>query len=81
MQADRLLGPVVTDADGNSEDRSDTVWCSMARRPRFIQGTLKCFGGSPDHWNNVLANQTVQTLWTKHSDKETLDNPNAQLSN
>jgi superfamily I DNA/RNA helicase len=24
-QADRLLGPVVTDADGNSEDRSDTV--------------------------------------------------------
>lgn len=25
MQADRLLGPVVTDADGNSEDRSDTV--------------------------------------------------------
>jgi len=25
MQADRLLGPVVTDVDGNSEDRSDTV--------------------------------------------------------
>jgi superfamily I DNA/RNA helicase len=25
MQADRLLGPVVTDTDGNSEDRSDTV--------------------------------------------------------
>ena len=24
-QADRLLGPVVTDVDGNSEDRSDTV--------------------------------------------------------
>lgn len=24
-QADRLLGPVVTDADGNTEDRSDTV--------------------------------------------------------
>jgi len=24
-QADRLLGPVVTDTDGNSEDRSDTV--------------------------------------------------------
>jgi superfamily I DNA/RNA helicase len=24
-QADRLLGPVVSDADGNSEDRSDTV--------------------------------------------------------
>jgi superfamily I DNA/RNA helicase len=25
MQADRLLGPSVTDVDGNSEDRSDTV--------------------------------------------------------
>jgi mRNA-degrading endonuclease RelE of RelBE toxin-antitoxin system len=25
MHADRLLGPVVTDVDGNSEDRSDTV--------------------------------------------------------
>ena len=25
MQADRLLGPRVTDADGNSDDRSDTV--------------------------------------------------------
>ena len=25
MQADRLLGPEVTDVDGNSEDRSDTV--------------------------------------------------------
>ena len=25
MQADRLLGPVVTDADGNSEDRSDAI--------------------------------------------------------
>jgi hypothetical protein len=25
MQADRLIGPEVTDADGNSESRSDTV--------------------------------------------------------
>jgi superfamily I DNA/RNA helicase len=25
MQADRLLGPVVADVDGNSEDRSDTI--------------------------------------------------------
>ena len=25
MRADRLLGPVVTDVDGNIEDRSDTV--------------------------------------------------------
>jgi superfamily I DNA/RNA helicase len=36
-QSDRLLGSAVTDADGNSEDRSDTVWCSMAHRPRFTR--------------------------------------------
>jgi hypothetical protein len=36
------------------------------------RGALKLVGGSKsDHWNNVLVNQTVQTL--KHSDKETSD--------
>ncbi len=25
MKADRLLGPVVTDVDGNTEERGDTV--------------------------------------------------------
>jgi hypothetical protein len=40
--------------------------------PDDLKGTLKLFGGSQsDHWNNFLANQTVQTLWTKHSDQET----------
>ena len=36
-QADRLLGPVVTDADGNSEDRSIRSPCLTARRPRFTR--------------------------------------------
>src|SRR6516162_11395259 len=37
-------------------------------------GNLKCVGGSQsDHWNYVLANQTFQTLWIKHSDEETRD--------
>jgi len=26
-----------------------------------------------DHWHNILANQTFQTLWVQHSDKETRD--------
>jgi hypothetical protein len=38
------------------------------------KGTLKNIGGSmSDHWNNLLANQTIQTLWLKHSDQETRD--------
>ena len=44
------------------------------RHPDDLKGTLKHIGGSKsDHWNGVLANQTIQTLWLKHSDKETSD--------
>jgi hypothetical protein len=39
--------------------------------PEDLKGTLKRIGGSQsDHWNNVLVNQTLQTLWTKHLDDE-----------
>ena len=42
--------------------------------PDDLKGALKRIGGSKsDHWNGVLANQTIQTLWLKHSDKETSD--------
>jgi hypothetical protein len=35
------------------------------------KSVLKEIGGSPcDHWNNVLANQAVQSLWLTHSDPE-----------
>jgi hypothetical protein len=38
------------------------------------EGTLKDIGGSRfDHWNNILANQTLQALWLKHSGSETRD--------
>ena len=44
-----------------------------ANDPEDMKGSLKPIGGSQsDHWNNVLANQTLQTLWTKHSDDEAL---------
>ena len=40
-----------------------------------MKGTLKNIGGSrSDHWNNLLANQTVQALWLKHSDPAARDN-------
>src|SRR5213079_353900 len=36
-------------------------------------GALKDIGGSQsDYWNNTVANQTISTLWTAHSDKITL---------
>ena len=46
----------------------------VANDPDDLKGTLKRIGGSQsDHWNNILANQTGETLWLKHSDKETRD--------
>jgi mRNA-degrading endonuclease RelE of RelBE toxin-antitoxin system len=36
MQADRLLGPAVTDVDGNSEDRSDTVSVFNGQPPAIV---------------------------------------------
>ena len=46
----------------------------VAKDPASEAGRLKMVGGSAsDDWNNVLANQTIQTLWMKHSDEETLD--------
>ena len=46
----------------------------VANDPDDLKGTLKRIGGSmSDHWNNLLANQTIQTLWLKHSDQETRD--------
>jgi hypothetical protein len=34
--------------------------------PSKLKGTLKLIGGSmSDDWNNILANQTVQSLWLK----------------
>jgi hypothetical protein len=35
---------------------------------------LKCLGGSQsDTWNHILINQTLRTLWVKHSDDEGRD--------
>ena len=39
-----------------------------------LKGALKQLGGSrSDDWNNILANQAIQTLWLEHSDEETRD--------
>jgi hypothetical protein len=43
----------------------------IADDPEALKGSLKCIGGSQsDHWNNVLANQTVKTLWLADSNEE-----------
>jgi hypothetical protein len=42
--------------------------------PDNLKGTLKRIGGSQsDHWNNVIGDQALQSLWIKHSDKEARD--------
>jgi hypothetical protein len=46
----------------------------VANDPEALKGSLKAIGGSQsDDWNNILANQTIQTLWVKHSDEEPAD--------
>jgi len=46
----------------------------IANDPERLSGALKQIGGSrSDHWNNVLATQALQTLWVKHSDKNTCE--------
>jgi hypothetical protein len=46
----------------------------VANDPDDLRGTLKKVGGScSDRWNNILANQTLQSLWLNHSDPETRD--------
>ncbi len=49
-----------------------TAMTVVANDPENLKGELKAIGGSKsDHWNNLLANQAIASLWTKHSDDET----------
>lgn len=42
--------------------------------PEVLEPKLKQLGGSQsDHWNNILANQTLNTLWLAHSNDEGRD--------
>jgi hypothetical protein len=53
------------------ETKATTV---VANDPEDLKGALKFIGGSrSDSWNNILANQAVETLWLKNSDKVARD--------
>lgn len=42
-----------------------------AHDPSLLPGKLRSIGGSKsDTWNNVLANQAVQTIWGNNSDQD-----------
>jgi hypothetical protein len=46
----------------------------VAKDPARQTSKLRLIGGSAsDDFNNILANQTIQTLWVSHSDEEALD--------
>lgn len=46
----------------------------VANDPVDRKGELKRIGGSQsDHWNNTLANQSIQALWLKNSDTAAQD--------
>jgi hypothetical protein len=54
-----------------SDKKAATV---VANDPNDLKGTLKNIGGSrSDHWNTILANQTLSTLWVAHSKDESRD--------
>jgi hypothetical protein len=54
--------------------RDNKVRTIVAKDPARQAGKLKMMGGSAsDDWNSVLANQTIQTLWIKNSDDQTID--------
>jgi hypothetical protein len=53
---------------------TNTPTTVVANDPDDMKGRLKNIGGSKsDHWNNTLANQAIQALWIKNSDKEERD--------
>jgi hypothetical protein len=53
---------------------ANTPTTVVANDPDDLKGRLKNIGGSKsDHWNNTLANQAIQALWVKNSDKEERD--------
>jgi hypothetical protein len=55
----------------NAAKKSDQPTTAPAQKPARLSGKLKHIGGSmSDDWNNILANQTVQTLWLKNSDAD-----------
>jgi hypothetical protein len=54
----------------SDEEKSKAISAKDPDNP----GTMKRLGGSQsDHWNETVANQALQTLWTAHSKDETLD--------
>ena len=55
-------------------DRGKKATIVVANAADDLKGALKHLGGSrSDDWNNILANQAINTLWLKHSDEETRD--------
>ncbi len=57
--------------EGNGDKKTRVI---VAKEPALEAGKLKMVGGSAsDDWNNTIANQTIQTLWLKHSDDEAID--------
>ena len=59
-------------AERKPERGANKAMTVVANDPDTRKGKLKQIGGSQsDDWNSVLGNQVLQTLWVKHSNKET----------
>jgi hypothetical protein len=53
----------------HEKDRAESRRPSRCHR----RTSIEMQGSQSDHWNNVLGNQALQSLWIKHSDKQARD--------
>jgi len=72
----------VPSSDADHSKMKKRVVRLRAVDPARLPGTLRPVGGSnSDSWNNLIANQVVGALWTKHSDEvQTVEKSEAAIS-
>jgi hypothetical protein len=62
---------MISEKAASSHKKTATL---VANDPNDRKGELKQIGGSQsDNWNQILANQTLSTLWLAHSKEESRD--------
>lgn len=70
QQADRLLGPEITDVDGNRQDRSDTISVFNGPAPRTVDYADEELEALGRHlMRDLAANADKKTINTKDGDK------------
>jgi hypothetical protein len=71
---------LMTRKDARPKAATPTDSVLEAKHPSREEGRLRLIGGShSDEFNNVVANQAIQTLWTKNSDDDQVNKQRAAV--